>query len=326
MKKFFGRFFKKNLKNDNAFYNNLNDQFYTSNLMLNSSFANLSLVSRLENAWKMEFLANVKERVMEKEDWSNAKYTFVEAELKRFFLMAAIFENVPMYSQDVDKIWHEMILFTKSYQSFCKSFCGEMIHHEPNVIKDQVAITDGTDVRAVYNLLYNTLFEPTSVNTYILGNLVVNYKNASVIEYLSSKTVQTLSFVSHISSETKYNFLNEFARIQKNLVDKEKEEARTKALRKTEEITKYHSQKSSPSSATRSTSSKKSDEGHINSSILTTSSLFALNESSNDCSSKGDSHHQNSHSSCSSSSHTTCSSSSHSSCSSSSCSSSSCSS
>ncbi|XRG80266.1 hypothetical protein V5E38_08160 [Rossellomorea sp. GAMAL-10_SWC] len=315
MKKFFGRIFKKNLKNDNAYYNDLYKQFITNDLNLNSNFANLSLVSKLENAWKMDFLANVKERVIEKEGWSNEKYSFIERELKRFFLMAAIFENIPMYSQEVDKIWHEMILFTKSYQNFCKSFSGEMIHHEPNVHKNDVTITDRADARAVYNLLYNTLFETTSVNTYVLGNLVVNDKNTKVQEYLSSKTIQTKSFVSHLNSQTKHNFLNEFARIQKILVEKEKEEARTK----------HQSPKSYPSSANRSSSNKKSDDGHINSTFLATNTFFALNESSNDCTSKNDSHHHSSHSSCSSSSHSSCSSS-HSSCSSSSCSSSGCSS
>jgi hypothetical protein len=314
MKKFFGRIFKKNLNKDNSYFKDLYNQLNTNDLKVNSNFADLNIVSKLENAWKMDFLANVKERVIEKEGWSNEKYSFIEIELKRFFLMAAIFENVPMYSQEVDKIWHEMILFTKSYHNFCKAFCGEMIHHEPNVHKDNVTITDRNDARAIYNLLYNTLFETTSVNTYVLGNLVVNYKNTKVKEYLSSKTIQTKSFVSHLNSQTKINFLNEFARIQKNLVEKENEEARTK----------HQSQKSYPSSANRSSSSKKSDDGHINSTFLATNSFFALNESSNDCSSKSDSHH-NSHSSCSSSSHSSCSSS-HSSCSSSSCSSSGCSS
>ena len=315
MKKFFERFLKKNLNNDNAYYNELSNQFIANDLNLNSNFANLSLVSKLENAWKMDFLANVKERVIEKEGWSNEKYSFIERELKRFFLMAAIFENIPMYSQEVDKIWHEMILFTKSYHNFCNAFCSEMIHHEPNVHKDNVTITDRADARAVYNLLYNTLFETTSVNTYVLGNLVVNDKNTKVQEYLSSKTIQTKSFVSHLNSQTKNMFLNEFARIQKNLVEKENEEARTK----------HQSQKSYPISTNRSSSSKKSDDGYINSTFIATNTFFALNESSNDCSSKSDSHHHNSHSSCSSSSHSSCSSS-HSSCSSSSCSSSGCSS
>ncbi len=316
MKKFLGRIFKKNLNKDNVYYNDLYNQFNTNNLMINPNFTDLTLVSRLENAWKMDFLANVKERVIEKEGWSNEKYSFIEKELKRFFLMAAIFENVPMYSQEVDKIWHEMILFTKSYHNFCKAFSGEMIHHEPNVHNDAVTITDRSDARAVYNLLYNTLFETTSVNTYVLGNLVVNYKNTKVKEYLSSKTIQTKSFVSHLNSQTKNNFLNEFASIQKNLVEKENEEARTKHL----------SQKSFPSSTNRSSSTKKSDDGHINSAFLATNTFFALNESSNDGSNNSDSHHHNSHSSCSSSSHSSCSSSSHSSCSSSSCSSSGCSS
>ncbi|UPM52602.1 hypothetical protein [Gottfriedia acidiceleris] len=102
-------------------------------------------------------------------------------------------------------------------------------------------------------MLYHTLFETTSVNTYVLGILDVNYKNTKVQEFLSSKTIQKFSFVSHINSETKNKFLNEFTRIQKILVEKENEEARTK----------HQSQKSYPISANRSSSHKKSDDGHF---------------------------------------------------------------
>jgi|GEM_PF-5682702 len=83
MKNFFGRIFKKNLNKDNAYYKDLYNQLNTNGLKVNSNFADLKIVSKLENAWKMDFLANVKERVIEKEGWSNEKYSFIEI----FFLI-----------------------------------------------------------------------------------------------------------------------------------------------------------------------------------------------------------------------------------------------
>ncbi len=37
-----------------------------------------------------------------------------------------------MLSEDVDEIWHDMILFTKEYQRFSEKFLGKMLHHIPN--------------------------------------------------------------------------------------------------------------------------------------------------------------------------------------------------
>lgn len=38
---------------------------------------------------------------------------------------------VAMPSQVVDDGWHEFILFTRSYKSFCKKALGRFLHHTP---------------------------------------------------------------------------------------------------------------------------------------------------------------------------------------------------
>lgn len=35
-------------------------------------------------------------------------------------------------SARVDLAWHEFILFTRTYLSFCEQYLGKMIHHEPS--------------------------------------------------------------------------------------------------------------------------------------------------------------------------------------------------
>lgn len=35
-------------------------------------------------------------------------------------------------SARVDLAWHEFILFTRTYHSFCETYLGKMIHHEPS--------------------------------------------------------------------------------------------------------------------------------------------------------------------------------------------------
>ena len=37
-----------------------------------------------------------------------------------------------MFSKRVDDIWHEMLMFTREYETFSKKFYHELLHHTPN--------------------------------------------------------------------------------------------------------------------------------------------------------------------------------------------------
>ena len=52
---------------------------------------------------------------------------------KQYFKMNLLAKGRPvsMPSQAVDIAWHEFILFTRQYQTFCKAGLGRFLHHTP---------------------------------------------------------------------------------------------------------------------------------------------------------------------------------------------------
>jgi hypothetical protein len=125
------------------------------------------LASRLNASLDPTFMNHVKKRVMAKNpSWSEVQYEWYLFELKRYFLMTAVMKNVPMYSDNVDRIWHEMILFTKEYNTFCRNFIGETINHSPNVGSNA---TPDPNERAMFEWVYTSLFELNSADTFELG-------------------------------------------------------------------------------------------------------------------------------------------------------------
>ncbi|MBY0573251.1 MAG: hypothetical protein K2P84_06185 [Undibacterium sp.] len=56
--------------------------------------------------------------------------------LRQFFLvyLKSGYRHVSMPSQVVDDLWHEFILYTKSYEQFCKQAFGRTMHHTPAAV------------------------------------------------------------------------------------------------------------------------------------------------------------------------------------------------
>jgi len=56
--------------------------------------------------------------------------------LRQFFLchLKSGGKYVSMPSQVADDLWHEFILYTKSYQQFCQQAFGRFLHHTPAVV------------------------------------------------------------------------------------------------------------------------------------------------------------------------------------------------
>lgn len=51
----------------------------------------------------------------------------------KFLMLAAENRDGPLTpSVRVDLAWHELLLFTRTYQEFCEEHFGKMIHHEPS--------------------------------------------------------------------------------------------------------------------------------------------------------------------------------------------------
>ena len=52
--------------------------------------------------------------------------------IKFLILAAANTQGQLTPAARVDLVWHEFILFTRTYLEFCEAYLGKVIHHEPN--------------------------------------------------------------------------------------------------------------------------------------------------------------------------------------------------
>lgn len=121
---------------------------------------------RLEAALGLDFESRVKDRVLKEYPRITDKvWDWTWFELKRYFLMCGILRGVPMYSSPADAVWHEMLMFTREYEQFCSSFCGEMIHHAPHA----PGVQSEQGERAWFDWAYGELFTQAPASGRIWG-------------------------------------------------------------------------------------------------------------------------------------------------------------
>lgn len=59
-------------------------------------------------------------------------YEVAFREFKRYAWLASRTEgSLPMTSEAVDDVWHQFILFTREYHTFCERFLDGYLHHRP---------------------------------------------------------------------------------------------------------------------------------------------------------------------------------------------------
>lgn len=144
-------------------------QQHSFNLGIQTHSANfqsaiLPLVYRLQTAFSPDYQEKIKQTVMKKyflneEEWENRLF-----ETKRYFLMAAIFKSVPMYSREVDEVWREMLTFTREYEDFCLRWIGTFLHHTPHMERfdeGQQQSKPRLNEGSWFDYLYFLLFKPT---------------------------------------------------------------------------------------------------------------------------------------------------------------------
>lgn len=70
---------------------------------------------------------------------SLADAQLVDKAMRQFFLtyLHSNYRFVAMPSEVVDDLWHEFILYTRTYELFCKQAFGRFFHHSPAVVLDQ---------------------------------------------------------------------------------------------------------------------------------------------------------------------------------------------
>ncbi|MFC0561484.1 hypothetical protein [Halalkalibacter alkalisediminis] len=132
----------------------------------------------LNAALDYEYIQQVKQRFLqENPNRSEVEFEWLLFELKRYFLVSNLLKKAPMFSKDVDEIWHEMILFTKEYQDFSEGFLGEMLHHIPNT-NPKPAPHD----RALFDWVFSQLFKITEFSWKAWGSFFKHPLSSEILK------------------------------------------------------------------------------------------------------------------------------------------------
>lgn len=78
-------------------------------------------------------------------------------ELKKFLLLAGISKKLPMFSNEVDELWHLFLEEKTLYNQFCFDFIGEEIEHHPHDTPKKMPAE-----RAWFDILYISFFTISS--------------------------------------------------------------------------------------------------------------------------------------------------------------------
>ena len=117
----------------------------------------LPIAQALDHSLSSSYIERVKDRVLKDHPkWVDHEFEWTFFELKRYFVMNSLLKSVPMFSKQVDDIWHEMLMFTREYEAFSKNFYHEQLHHTPT--------NDPTPIpfeKAFFDWVYLSLFEST---------------------------------------------------------------------------------------------------------------------------------------------------------------------
>jgi len=154
------------------------------------------LISDLDS----EYIKNVKKRVMVHTNWTEEEYDIYFYGMKQYLLMNAVLKSVPMFSEEVDEIWHEMLMFTKEYEDFCKNFIGETIHHAPNTSEGK----NEPGVRAEFDWFYSQFFELNDAAKFIYRGFFHHKMEQDAIdslEGLSKEQIRLLYFKENYAAE-----------------------------------------------------------------------------------------------------------------------------
>ncbi|WP_066070398.1 hypothetical protein [Neobacillus soli] len=115
------------------------------------------LLDKLNAALDDDYIQQVKQRFLqENPKRTEDEFEWLLFELKRYFLLSNILKKTPMFSDEVDEIWHDMLLFTQKYQVFSEQFLGKMLHHTPNTSPEPAP-----QERAFFDWIFSQLFQIT---------------------------------------------------------------------------------------------------------------------------------------------------------------------
>jgi hypothetical protein len=177
------------------------------------------MLKHLTNSYPSNYPDWVQERVIREHYLHLIEYENRWFEWQRFLIMTALLKGVPMYSEEVDIIWHEMLMFTREYEEFSQRYLKTTLHHIPNVPRDPQQKNESREEkeeisqekRAWFDLIYVLLFEPTPYSVTVLRpfflyplsqTVISDFQTLSVTaledKYFHAKRVKQFAFMQEI--------------------------------------------------------------------------------------------------------------------------------
>ena len=162
------------------------------------------LSDNLEQSLESRYMENVEERVRKENKLKVNEYEWRLLELKRYFIFTSLLKESPMFSQKVDELWHQMLMFTREYDDFSKKYLGSTLHHSPNV-----KIVPNPDVRGFFDWVYAELFIIRKENIHLYKGffrypvdpiIIDDFKNLSEDELIDRYFILNNQYITTIRS------------------------------------------------------------------------------------------------------------------------------
>ncbi|MDX1806607.1 MAG: hypothetical protein R3267_06250 [Paenisporosarcina sp.] len=128
----------------------------------NGNSAASQYISLFNDAWPHQTESQISKDILK--DFPNISANDLPGlwyELKKYLYLASLVKNLPMFSNDVDLVWHEFLEHEDEYNSFCLRFCGHIIEHKPHDKPKHLP-----KERAFFDILYRGMFHLEDNNYY----------------------------------------------------------------------------------------------------------------------------------------------------------------
>lgn len=153
----------------------------------------------LEKSLSESYMKNVEERVKKENKLKKNEYEWRLLDLKRYFILTNLLKESPMFSEKVDELWHQMLMFTREYEDFSKKYLGRILHHSPNVKE-----LPDPDLRGFFDWVYAELFLIKKENIHLYNGFFKYPVHPTIIDDFKNSPENDL-IDKYFNSDTKYN-------------------------------------------------------------------------------------------------------------------------
>lgn len=164
-------------------------QFYTQTLTIDElDTVHIQLMKQLHIALHPEYMEKVNTAFRLKfPRLSQQQVNVLWRELKKYFVLTAVFKQVDMFHSKVDELWHTMLEYKNEYDQFCQTFIGQSILHNPHIQPTHLPTE-----RTLFDFYYVQLFTVNNDSIKIWGKFFKEDKGLSFVQAFTTNELGPL--------------------------------------------------------------------------------------------------------------------------------------